>query len=49
MSMTIIEMVKKYYPELWSRERLEALVQAGKLTRAQADEVMGGVDNADGT
>ncbi len=47
--MTPLEMAKKYYPRFWGKERLEALVQAGKLTRAQADEVMGGVDNADGT
>ncbi len=47
--MTILEMAEKYYPEFWSRERLEALVAAGKLTRAEVDEIMGGVDNADGT
>lgn len=46
--MTIIEMVKRYYPDLWSRERVEALVAAGKLTRTEADEAMGGAEH-DGT
>ncbi len=30
--MTIFEMAKKYYPRLWSVERIEALHKAGKLT-----------------
>lgn len=41
--MTIKEMAKKYYPTLWSRERIEALVLAGKLSREDADEVINGV------
>ena len=28
--MTVLEMARKYYPRLWSRERVEALVQAGR-------------------
>ncbi len=47
--MTTVEMAKKYYPAFWGKERLEALVKAGKLTRAEADEIMGGADHADGT
>lgn len=46
--MTILEMAQKYYPRLWSRERLEALVAAGRLTRAEADEIMEGKSH-DGT
>ncbi len=41
-------MARKYYPVYWSRERLEALVQAGKLSRAEADGIMGG-EHHDGT
>lgn len=40
--MTVLEMAEKYYPAFWSRERLEALVAAGRLTRAEADAVLGG-------
>ncbi len=47
--MEVIEMVKKYYPKFWSRERVEALVAAGRLTRVDADKAMGGADSADGT
>ncbi len=43
--MTTVEMAKKYYPEFWGKERLEALVKAGKLTRAEADEIMGGAEH----
>lgn len=35
-------MAKDYYARgLWSAERIKALVAAGKLTQAQADEIMG--------
>lgn len=30
--MTVYEMAKKYYPRLWSVERIEALYKSGKLT-----------------
>lgn len=40
--MTAKEMAAVYYPRLWSRERLEALVAAGKLSREDADEVING-------
>ncbi len=30
--MSVYEMAKKYYPRLWSAERIEALYKAGKLT-----------------
>lgn len=42
--MTVLEMAKQYYPRLWSRERIEALVAAGRLTEDEAKEVY---ENAD--
>ncbi len=39
--MNVYEKAREYYPRLWGAERIEALVQAGKLTREQADEIMG--------
>lgn len=33
--MTVYEMAKKYYPRLWSKERIEALYKAGKLTEEE--------------
>lgn len=38
--MSILDMVKKYYPRLWSKERVLALVQAGRLTQEEADEIL---------
>ncbi|MEQ2444988.1 XkdX family protein [Pseudoflavonifractor intestinihominis] len=37
--MTVLEMAKQYYPRLWSRARIEALVAAGRLTREEAEQV----------
>ena len=42
--MTVLEMAKQYYPRLWSRERIEALVAAGKLTAEEAEEIYGEED-----
>ena len=39
--MTVYELAKKYYPQLWSKERIEALVRAGKLTEEEAADIMG--------
>lgn len=39
--MTVYEMAKKYYPRLWDRDRLIALVQADKLTAEQYKEITG--------
>ncbi len=39
--MNILELAKKYYPRLWSRERIEALVKAGKLTAEEYKAVTG--------
>lgn len=35
-------MAKKYYPDLWSKDRLIALVNAGKLTGDEYIEIVGG-------
>lgn len=35
--MTVYELAKKYYPRLWDRERLEALLAAGRLTKEEFD------------
>lgn len=37
--MTIYEMAKKYYPVLWDKSRLDALLAAGKLSQEQYDEI----------
>ncbi len=39
--MSTLELAKKYYPRLWSKERIQTLVVAGRLTQAEADMVMG--------
>ena len=39
--MTVFEMAKKYYPKLWSLERLKALVEAKKLTVDEYKEITG--------
>lgn len=37
--MTVLEMAVQYYPRLWGRERIDALVAAGRLTPEEAEEV----------
>ena len=37
--MSVYELAKKYYPRLWGAERINALVEAGRLSRAEADEI----------
>lgn len=36
---TVFEMAKKYYPHLWSIERIKALCEAGKLTEVEYKEL----------
>ena len=38
--MSVFEMAKQYYPRLWGRERIEALVTAGRLSREEADAIL---------
>lgn len=37
---SVFELAKKYYPRLWDKTRLDALVEAGKLTEAERDEII---------
>ena len=41
MTTTVKEKAEKYYPRLWSISRLKALVEAGKLTEAEYNEITG--------
>lgn len=36
---SVFELAKKYYPTLWPKERIEALVKAKKLSEEQAQEI----------
>lgn len=38
--MTAYEMAKKYYPRLWSAERIKTLYSAGKLTEEEYTALM---------
>lgn len=40
--MNVYEMAKQYYPRLWSEERLDALVEAGRLTYEEKYEIIYG-------
>lgn len=37
---TTYELAQKYYPRLWDKSRLEALVEAGRLTEEEAGEIL---------
>lgn len=39
--MTVYEFARKYYPRLWDRERLEALLAAGRLSQEEFDQLVG--------
>ena len=38
--MSVYDMAELYYPRLWDKARLEALVAAGRLTQAEMDEII---------
>lgn len=40
--MSVYELALKYYPRLWNKSRLEALVEAGRLTEEELEEIMKG-------
>lgn len=42
--MTVFEMAKNYYPRLWDKDRLEALVGAGRLSQDELAEILKGKD-----
>lgn len=39
--MSVYELAQKYYPRLWDRERLEALLAAGRLSHEEFDQLVG--------
>lgn len=39
--MTVYDMALRYYPRLWDKARIDALVEAGRLTREEAMKIMG--------
>lgn len=41
---TTYELARKYYPRLWDKSRIEALIQAGRLTEDEATEILNGTD-----
>ena len=38
--MSVYEMAEKYYPRLWDKSRLDALVEAGRLTAEERDKIV---------
>lgn len=39
--MTAFEMAQKYYPTLWSKERLQMLVKNDKMTSEEYKQITG--------
>lgn len=39
--MSVYELAVRYYPRLWDKQRLEALVLAGRLTAAEYRDITG--------
>ena len=37
--MSAFELAKKYYPRLWGKARLEALVEAGRLSGEEMERI----------
>lgn len=45
--MIVFEMAKKYYPRLWDKYKLVALVEAGRLTPEEYSAITGEAYRAD--
>ena len=43
--MSVYELAQQYYPRLWDKSRLEALVEAGRLTEEEYREIVGEEDD----
>ena len=43
--MSVFEMAKKYYPYQWNDARIDALVEAGKLTFEEGEKIKTGADD----
>ena len=41
MALSVTKMAKKYYPRLWSIDRLKALVEAGKMDESDYNKITG--------
>ena len=39
--MSVKEKAMQYYPKMWNKNRIVALVKAGKLTEAEYKEITG--------
>lgn len=39
--MSVYELARKYYPRLWDKERLEALLAAGRLSQEEFARLVG--------
>ena len=37
---SVYELAQRYYPRLWDKSRLEALVAAGTMTEAEMEEII---------
>jgi len=37
--MSVYDLAQKYYPRLWDDARIDTLVQAGRLTQAEAEQL----------
>lgn len=44
---TAYELGLRYFPRLWDASRIEALVSAGRLTREEADEIIGSASGSE--
>lgn len=47
--MTPYELAKRYYPRLWPLARLSRLLELGRLTQAEYDELTHAADAAEHT
>lgn len=39
--MIILDMAKKYYPKLWNKKRILALLEAGRITKEDFEVITG--------
>lgn len=43
--MTVKEMALKYYPILWDKDRIDALLAANKITQEEYNEIINSTNN----
>ena len=44
ITVTVFELAKQYYPRLWDDKRIDALVEAGRLTKEEAAKIIKGAE-----